>query len=160
MQAHSQARFAILQVLVEAGEGLFEVKETVGSDGKPDLIFALDRSKIKTVGRKAISDFLLKLQVYRSLADVRSATKLFERYTAINDEGVYPWATWRDIIMDKKQPRKISCMPNTVIEGDNVILKTYEATQEGLIQSWIDRYSGNFVYESLEYCWKKDKPYF
>lgn len=63
MQAHSQARFAILQVLIEAGEGLITVEEKVGSDGKPDLLITLDESKINTVGKKAISDYLLRLQV-------------------------------------------------------------------------------------------------
>ena len=40
-QAHSQARFVILQVLQEAGENFVSVKEVVGEDGKPDLLLTM-----------------------------------------------------------------------------------------------------------------------
>lgn len=63
MQAHNQGMFVILQVLIEAGDGLIRIEEKVGSDGRPDLLLTLDRTKINTVGRKALSDFMLKLQV-------------------------------------------------------------------------------------------------
>lgn len=42
-QAHSQARFVILQVLTQAGENFVSVKETIGEDGKPDLLLTMDR---------------------------------------------------------------------------------------------------------------------
>lgn len=58
-----QARYVILHVLMEAGDDLVTITECTGSDGNPDLLISLDESKIKTVGCKAISDFLLKLQV-------------------------------------------------------------------------------------------------
>lgn len=40
-QAHSQARFVILQVLQEAGENFVSVKEVIGEDGKPDLLLTM-----------------------------------------------------------------------------------------------------------------------
>ena len=57
-----QARYAILQVMLQAAD-LITITEHTGEDGKPDLLLSLDRTKIDTVGRKAISDFLLKIQV-------------------------------------------------------------------------------------------------
>jgi hypothetical protein len=58
-----QARFVILRVLLEAGEGLVTVTPTTGSDGRPDARVRLDRSKIRSVGRPALERFLRRLQV-------------------------------------------------------------------------------------------------
>lgn len=58
-----QARYVILQVLLEAGEKLVQVTSIAGSDGKPDVLVTLDRTKIESMGRPAIGNFLRKLQV-------------------------------------------------------------------------------------------------
>ena len=63
LQAHMQARFVILRVLMEAGKGFVTIKKIIAEDGEPDLIIRLDRSKINSVGKTAIGDFLRKLQV-------------------------------------------------------------------------------------------------
>jgi len=54
------ASYVILQVMVRAGEGLVTIEKSQ-VDGKDTLLFRLDKSKIMTVGKKAIGDFIRKL---------------------------------------------------------------------------------------------------
>lgn len=63
VQAHMQARYVILRVLLEGAGGLVSLERTTGSNGKPDIVVKLDRTKIETLGKKAIGDFLRKIQV-------------------------------------------------------------------------------------------------
>ena len=69
-QAHMNARYVIFQVLLEDGDDLVTLKELKGDDGQSDLVVALNRSKIETTGRKAITNFLMKLQLYKSESPV------------------------------------------------------------------------------------------
>ena len=52
---------------MEAGEGFVSVKAITGDDGKPDLLLSMDRTKVESVGKPAIGEFLKKLQVSRHL---------------------------------------------------------------------------------------------
>ena len=112
-QAHSQARFVILQVLIESGENFVSVKEVAGEDGQPDLLLTMDKSKLESVGKPSIGQFLKKLQVFKSLGDFAAANEMFSKYSKVNEQ----WLSWRDIVISRKQPRKMQVQANTLIQG-------------------------------------------
>jgi len=162
MQAHSHAAFVTLQVLIQAGQGLVTIEEVVGSDGKPDLLASLDLDGIDIVGRKALGDFIMKLQVYKSTADVDSARNMFETYASISNDKKHPWLKWRDIVIDRKLPRKMCVQANTFLseDGNTVSLKTYEKSANGIILAATDRLPGVDIYSALQFCYDNDKPFF
>ena len=45
----------------------------------------MDRSKIKTVGKPAIDNFLLRIQVYKATANYDAALEMYEKYTNVNE---------------------------------------------------------------------------
>lgn len=158
LQAHCQARFVISRVLLEANEGLLTVNEIEPNE---KLLITLDRQKIHTVGQKAIKNFLLKLQVYKSTANIKEAQNMFDKYSEVSDEGSQPWLKWRDIILKHKQPRKIFVQSNTVEKDEDVKLITYEASLESFLQSWVDRFPDkDYIHKSLIELAAKDEPHF
>jgi len=109
-QAHSYARYIILQVLLRAGNGLVEFDKY---DDDNNVIIKLDRTKIHAVGVSAVRDFLEKVQIYKSTADIENARKLIDDYGYVNDD----WLKIREIIISKKQPRSLIIQP--VLTNDN-----------------------------------------
>ncbi|KAJ9354220.1 hypothetical protein DTO027B9_4846 [Paecilomyces variotii] len=133
-QAHMQARYSILRTFLDAGDDF--VKLVYTKDDLSDLEIHLDRSKILTHGRPAVEKYLQKLHVYKSTADFEAGKKLYDEITHVDDW----WGTKvREVVLQKKIPRKVFVQANTVLEGDKVVLKEYEPTLEGLIQSYAER---------------------
>lgn len=129
-----QARYSIMRTFVDAGDDF--VKLVHSKDDLSDLEVHVDRSKILTHGRPAVEKYLQKLHIYKSTADFEAGKKLYDEATHVDEW----WGSKvRDVVLRNKTPRKLFLQPNTVLEGDKVILKEYDATLEGLIQSYVER---------------------
>jgi len=59
----------IFEVVRQADESLIQIDFLTDADGKESFNLKFDRSRLRTVGFKAISDFLHKLHVYKSIGD-------------------------------------------------------------------------------------------
>ncbi|KAK9479712.1 peptidase family M49-domain-containing protein [Lipomyces japonicus] len=134
-QPHVQARFSILKAFLEYGDKSF-VKLNYTKDDFSDLEIELDRSKILTHGHPAIKEYLQKLHVYKSSADVANGTQLYNQTTSVSKE----LARFRDIVIQKKLPRRQFVQGNTFLNQDgSVEYREYEESSVGLIRSFVDR---------------------
>jgi dipeptidyl-peptidase III len=108
----------------------------VGCEPKEDsLTVHVDRSKIISKGKPALGQMLLKLHMYRSTADVEACRTFYEALSKVDGESL----EWRRIVLAKKQPKWIYVQANTFLGAKGVILKEYEESNEGIIQSWAER---------------------
>lgn len=138
-QAHMQARYSILRTFMDAGGNFCEIKAPNGDIKNPDdLEIHLDRSKILSHGRPAVEEYLQKLHIYKATADFEAGKKLYDDITNVDEW----WAEKaRPLVLKKKTPRKVFVQANTVLDektGD-VKLVEYEATIEGMVQSFYER---------------------
>jgi len=124
-QAHMQARWAILQVLLSAGDSLLKIHLT-----DDNALIELNRENIKTLGLEKVSAFLHKLQVYKATADSKSANELYHEMTSVPSK----FLKLRDIIIAKKKPRRMFVQSLTHKKDDDIELCDFPATYEGIIQ--------------------------
>jgi len=130
-QAHCQADFVILQVLIEAGVVII----TTDSD---NYHVSLDRDLIRTVGVPAIGKLLTTLQTYKSLGDYVNAKIYFDKYSYVDEQ----FATYREYILKVVSPRPMWVQPVLELQyGSQVVYKEFPSTHVGLIQSHLQRYS-------------------
>ncbi|KAL4893275.1 peptidase family M49-domain-containing protein [Aspergillus ambiguus] len=131
-QAHSRAHYAIFRHLLRDTNGLY----TVTCDPTAmSLTVHVDRRMIIKEGKPSLGRMLLRLHIYRCTADNISCRHFYEDLSLIDDDAMI----WREIVISKKDPPLVFCHANTFIRNDGIILKEYEPTSRGVIQSWAER---------------------
>lgn len=132
-QAHMQARFGIFKSLHKAGVVTLEYKD---QDNFDDLEIVVHESKLDTAGVKALGDFLHKLHVFKTTADVKQGVKFYDDITGVSEE----YAKFRDAVLRKKLPRKQLIQANTILTSDGTVeVREYQESEVGMIQSFADR---------------------
>jgi dipeptidyl-peptidase-3 len=133
-QAHMQARFSILRTFLNAGVEFAQLEWE--KDDLSDLTIRLERDRILDLGRPAVEEYLQKLHIYKSTADVAGARRMYEEITDV--EPFYENMV-RPAVLRKKVPRKVFVQANTVATDGKVELKEYESDARGMIQSYAER---------------------
>ena len=134
-QAHMQARHAILRVMLAAGQGFV----TLDKEANGDFVLHMDRTKIRTVGKAAMGDFLKKLGVYKATADYAAGRKMFDELTSVDAKLLEV----RDYAIAKRKPRGLWVQAVTDVDAKgNVILREYPTTLDGILDSYQDRWAG------------------
>lgn len=142
LQAHSRARYVIYQVLREAGVCRIELThdhQDEGNEGKESFIIRIDKSKLQCEGLNALKTFLLKLNVYKALADYESGSILFKKYSEVDDFHL----KIRDMYMNEMKPRMELIQPTLVLENGNVEYRSYTCDAIGMIESYVDKLGMN-----------------
>jgi len=135
--------FAILRHLLRDGNGVIKVDH---SPSDHTICVKVDRSKIISEGKPSLGRLTLRLHIWRCTAGIDTCRAFYEPLTAV--EGEYE--EWRKTVVaphgatESTRPRtdpggKI-VQANTFLEDDGQVrLKVYEASNVGIIQSWVER---------------------
>lgn len=86
----------------ESDKDLLKI-EFCEKDGKDYFYLHVDRDKLRTIGFKAIDEFLAKLHILKAIGDFESAEKFFLHYSQVDDTML----RCRDIVIAHKVPRRI-----------------------------------------------------
>lgn len=115
-QAHMQARYALLRVLMDAGvarlhgvEGVTALSVAEGrvGEGEGGVHVTLDKAVIASKGVPAVGAFLQQLQVYKATANAGEGLPWFTTLTSVPDA----WLLLRDLVIAKRKPRQMFVQP-------------------------------------------------
>lgn len=129
-QAHSRARYVIYKVLEEASVLKIEFNEL-----ENDFIINVNRELIPTVGLSALTDFLVKLNIFKATADYENAKILFDQYSFVSDYNL----KIKEICENNQKPRTMYIQPTLKLAHNNVEYVKYNNQPIDFIKSFLDK---------------------
>jgi dipeptidyl-peptidase-3 len=151
-QAHMQARYVILQVCLEAGNGLVEITQDLNREDK--VCIKVNRSKIESVGIPALGKFLRQIQIYKSTANATEGREFYKKYSKVEGDMI----KIRELVIQTTKKRPMMVQPNLFLNHNNSVeLKSYENSYTGIIKSFQERFS-NLDNDMLT-MWLDEKEY-
>lgn len=127
-----QAHWAIQKHLLTDGGGVLSVDHDADTGS---LKIRVDRKKMLSHGKPSLGRFLNRLHIWRCTADVKPCTEYYEEVTSVT--GVHE--EWKRLVDSKPEVRWKFVHANTFLTNGEVVVKEYEASNEGIIQSWVER---------------------
>ncbi len=126
---------------MEDGGGTISVNHSEGT-----LHVRVDRSKILSHGKPSLGRLLLRLHIWRCTADIEACREFYEPLSTVDglfeawrQAAVAAWSNESSSLVQPEPGSKI-VQSNTIVEGEGrVVLKLYDASDEGIIQSFVDR---------------------
>ena len=154
-QAHMNGRYVILQVLIEAGNNFIKIEKLKNSENKDWIYATLDKEQILTTGKKAMGDFLLKMNVFKATADFARASEMFQKYSQVNEF----FLELRQIVLDNKKPVRVEIQGFVEKnEGNELKYVKYADNFEGIVESFRAKFPG--VDEELIDLWNEQSAYY
>jgi hypothetical protein len=111
---------------------------TVSQPNNTSVVVKIQRDRIATEARQAVSDLATNIHLIVMTADREGAENVYGDLTAVDDE----WLRIRDIVVweMEKDPPTVYVQANTRLQADGTVsVEEYDATVEGVIRSWMER---------------------
>ena len=88
-----------------------------------------------TEGKPALGQMLLRLHMYRCTANSTDCRQFYEALSRPTEEHLQ----WRGIVLSGKRAGWRYVQGTTFLIDGKVLLTEYDASSEGIVQSWYDR---------------------
>ncbi|OAA72056.1 Peptidase M49, dipeptidyl-peptidase III [Akanthomyces lecanii RCEF 1005] len=131
-EPHMRGHFGILKYLLTEGDGVLSVDADLDAQ---NITIRVDEGKILSHGKPALGQLLCRYHIWRCTADVKSCREFYEPLTSVTGQ----YEDWRRIVCQKPETRWKYVQPNTIRKDDDVELKIYETSDDGIIRSWMER---------------------